>query len=551
MKDRLNPSADIKANVERRTSNAERRMVFRGLRSRFGDERRKGFRAVGKLFDVRRSAFDVRRFLFLAIVLSFASVASARGPTVVIGCKVFPESAILQQIAAQTLKSAGINAVADRPLGGTTPNWAALQSGDIDVYPEYTGTIAEQIFNNPGRMTPDQIRAELGKSGIGMTGSIGFSDSYAIGMTGARASALGIKSISDLTRHPELKFAFSSEFLTRGDCWVGLRPAYGLPQTDVRGMLHALAYQAMLARNADATDLYSTDAEIAANHLTILADDRHFFPDYDAVYLYRLDLRERVPGAIAALEKLQGRINVGAMQAMNQRAVIDAVSPEAVAAQFLKPSAVDSTRGPWNPHVLLQYTLEHLLLVVTSLLMAAALGIPLGVIAAELPRVGQVVTAVVAGIYTIPSLALLVFMIPLLGVGRLPAIAALFLYSLLPIVRGTLTGLEGISPSLRESAEVLGLSRPARFWRVGLPLALPAILAGLKTAAVLDVGTATLGGFIGAGGYGEPIFNGINFGYNKSVILSGAVPAAVMALLAQWGFDLLERFVVPRGIRPR
>ena len=400
-------------------------------------------------------------------------------------------------------------------------------------------------------MAVARIRDELAKSGIGMTGSIGFSDTYAIGMTAARASSLGVKSISDLARHPDLKFAFSSEFMTRGDCWPGLRPAYNLPQTDARGMLHALAYQAMLAGTVDATDLYSTDAEIAANRLTILDDDRHFFPDYDAVYLYRLDLLRRAPAAVAALETLRGRIDVQAMRSMNARAVIDAVSPSAVAAQFLKPSAVDDTAGPWSPQVLLRSTAEHLLLVVISLSMATALGIPLGIVAAERPTIGHGVTAVVAGIYTIPSLALLVFMIPLLGVGRVPAIAALFLYSLLPIVRGTITGLQGIPPSLRESAEVLGLSTRARLWRIGLPLALPAILAGLKTAAVLDVGTATLGGLIGAGGYGEPIVNGIDFGYNKSMILSGAVPAAVMALLAQWTFDVLERIVVPRGIRPR
>jgi osmoprotectant transport system permease protein len=155
---------------------------------------------------------------------------------------------------------------------------------------------------------------------------------------------------------------------------------------------------------------------------------------------------------------------------------------------------------------------------------------------------------VVAVIFTIPSLALLVFMIPLLGIGTLPAIIALFLYGLLPIVRNTHSGLSGIAPGLRESAIVLGLSPSARLLKIELPLAAPTILAGIKTAAVINVGTATIGALIGAGGYGQPILTGIRLADNRLILL-GAIPAAILALMVQGGFGLLERWVVPRGLR--
>ena len=134
--------------------------------------------------------------------------------------------------------------------------------------------------------------------------------------------------------------------------------------------------------------------------------------------------------------------------------------------------------------------------------------------------------------------------------GYPQAVVALFLYSLLPIVRNTYVGLRGIPPQLLESAIALGLPGWVRLWRIELPLASRMILAGVKTAAVINVGFATLGGFIGAGGYGEPIFTGIRLN-NYGVILQGAVPAAVLALLVQAVFELVDRILVPKGLRIR
>jgi osmoprotectant transport system permease protein len=159
-----------------------------------------------------------------------------------------------------------------------------------------------------------------------------------------------------------------------------------------------------------------------------------------------------------------------------------------------------------------------------------------------------VILGVVGIIQTLPSMAVLVLLLPLLGIGWKPAMVALFLYSLLPIVRGTLTGLREIPGHLQESALVLGLPPQARLWRIELPLASRSILSGIKTAAVINVGTATIGALVGAGGYGDPILTGIRLS-DFSLVLQGAVPAAVLALLVQGGFDLLEPLIVPRGLR--
>ena len=183
--------------------------------------------------------------------------------------------------------------------------------------------------------------------------------------------------------------------------------------------------------------------------------------------------------------------------------------------------------------------------------MAAAIvvAIPLGVVAARRPRLGSGILAVAGVIQTIPSLALLVFLIPWLGLGAEPALVALFLYSLLPIIRNTATGLRDIPPSLRESAEALGLPPMARLVQIELPMASRSILAGIKTAAVINVGTATIGALIGAGGFGQPILTGIRRDDLAMILQEGAIPAALLALTVQGAFDLAERFLVPRGLR--
>jgi len=197
---------------------------------------------------------------------------------------------------------------------------------------------------------------------------------------------------------------------------------------------------------------------------------------------------------------------------------------------------------------LLQTSIEHIKLVMLSLGLAVLLAIPLGILASRLKRLGQVLIGLTGILQTVPSLAMFVFMIPVFGIGTWPAVAALFLYSLLPIVRNTHAGLAGIAPELRESAAAMGLPRGVRLRRIELPLATRSILAGIKTAAVINVGTATLAALIGAGGYGQPILTGIRLD-NISLILEGAIPAAILALLAQGVFEGIERWLTPRGLR--
>ena len=482
----------------------------------------------------------------LLVVLALLPMIAWAAP-VRIGSKQFTESVILSELARLNAREAGIDAVHRRELGGTSILWSALQHGDIDAYPEYTGTITHELLKN---VAPDSdiatLRAKLAPLGIGITDSLGFSDTYAIGMLDVRAAQLNITRMSDLALHPELRFGFSNEFMDRTDGWPGIRQRYGLTQTQVRGLDHTLSYRAVASGAVDAIDVYSTDAEIPYYHLRTLIDDRHYFPRYDAVFLYRLELEHSAPDFIASLRKLCGRIDEAAMQRMNAEVKLDGMRDSDVAARFLDLPLQNDGAGFWSR--LLQRTIEHVKLVTLSLGLAVLIAVPLGILAAHWKRAGQLIIGLTGILQTVPSLAMFVFMIPLLGIGTWPAMAALFLYSLLPIVRNTHAGLVGIPIELRESAAALGLPESVRLRRVELPMATRSILAGIKTAAVINVGTATLAALIGAGGYGQPILTGIRLD-NIGLILEGAVPSALLALLVQAMFEGIERWLTPRGLR--
>jgi osmoprotectant transport system permease protein len=374
--------------------------------------------------------------------------------------------------------------------------------------------------------------------------ALGFNNTYALGMPDALAKRLGIHRISDLRQFPDLRFGFSNEFMARADGWPGLKRAYHLPQDHVRGLEHALAYRAIAAGSIAVTDVYSTDANVLYYHLRLLRDDRHYFPDYRAVYLYRADLAKRAPKVVAAINSFAGRISTADMRKMNAAVKLHDKPDTAVAAHFLGVPNASAGAGFWDR--LATRTLQHVYLVGLSLAAAIAIAIPLGIAAVRLPRTGQFILGVVGVAQTIPALALLVFMIPLLGIGGPPAMLALFLYSLLPIVRNTHAGLANIDPALSESGRALGLPPLARLRLIELPLALRPILAGIKTAAVINIGTATLGALIGAGGYGQPILTGIRLD-SIPLILQGAMPAALLALVVQGLFEAAERVLGPRN----
>lgn len=487
----------------------------------------------------------------LVLVATLAPPTGAREPdAVVVGSKNFTESVILGELTRALIESGGDEVRHRSALGGTRLVFNALVSGEIDAYAEYTGTLSHEILASRSPENEAELRSMLAESGVKMSRSLGFRDNYALGMRREQAERLGIERVSDLRDHPDLVIRFGAEFMERADGWPGLRRHYGLSHQDVRGVEHELAYRGLGAGDVDVTDVYTTDAEIAHYDLRVLADDRSYFPAYEAVLLYRAALEADSPQAVDSMKRLEGAIDVNAMIAMNESVKLEGRPEAEVAAEFLRDRlGVDTTaRAESRWRRLARYTLEHVTLVAVSLAAAVLVAVPLGIFAARRPRVGQLVLGAVGIAQTIPALALLVIMIPLLGLGAASAIAALFLYSLLPIVRNTHAGLTGIPGSLRESAEALGLPPAARLRLVEAPLATPSILAGIKTAAVINVGAATLGALIGAGGYGQPILSGIRLD-DTSLILEGAIPAAALALGVQWLFEWSERHVVPRGLR--
>jgi osmoprotectant transport system permease protein len=486
-----------------------------------------------------------------------AEPGEAPAPVVRVGSKSFTESVILGEIVRLLADEAGATAQHTRRLGDTSKLWNGLLAGDLDVYCEYTGTLTQEVLEREQLPTDADLRRALARRGLRMSGSLGFSNNYALGMKEERAAELGVRTISDLRAHPRLRLGLSHPFLERGDGWRGLKRAYGLPQPTPKAMEHSLAYQALDAGTLDVVDLYTTDPQIVRYHLRVLEDDRKFFPAYDAVLLYRADLEGRAPQVLKALLRLQGAISADEMRAMNTRAHFDREPEAKVAADFLagKFGGEFEVSVDTLPQRLLHTTGQHLWLVAVSLALAIASAVPLGVVAARRPWLGQGILALVGVVQTFPALALLSLLIVLLhylrvrpAIGATPAIIALYLYSLLPVVRNTYTGLTDIPLQVRESAEALGLSPWARLRLVELPMASRAILAGVKTAAVINVGFATLGGLIGAGGYGQPIITGLDKN-DTALILEGAIPAVLMALAVQGLFEVAERLLVPRGLR--
>ncbi len=505
-----------------------------------------------------------RLVLILALLAASSSGARAEDPrSLRVGSKRFTESYLLAEMAVALL---GEGASQLQGLGGTAIAYRALEEGSVDLYPEYTGTLSEEILRSAQPLELGTLRASLGSRGLGITAPLGFDNSYALVVPGPVQERLGLKRISDLGRHPELRIALSHEFFGRRDGWPRLVESYGLEGlANVRAMDHGLAYAAIGEGAADLTDGYSTDAQLVRYGLRTLEDDRRVFPVYQAVFLYRLDAARRHPEAFARLLRMEGRLDAATMARLNGQAEQGGQSFERVArahlsAHGLIPASV--VAGPasdsrtseslWTVmrRSVRQYGPRHLLLVVVSLALAVIAGIPLGIAATRSRVLGQLVLGAVGLIQTIPSLALLCFFIPIWGTGLAPSLAALFLYGLLPIVRNTFVGLKQIPAPIQESARALGLPGRVRLWRIYLPLAAPTLIAGVKTAAVIGVGTATLAAFIGAGGFGQPIGVGLNLNDSR-VILSGAIPAAGLALVIQAVFELLERLLVPQGVRPR
>lgn len=465
---------------------------------------------------------------------------------ITIGSKKFTESYVLGEIAKRALAQNGIAAEHRQGMGGTIILWQALRGNQIDAYPEYTGTIAQEILKRTDPLTLEQIANELQKTGIGMTEPLGFNNTYALVMRRDHAAKLGIRTITDLRAHPELRFGLTHEFMDRNDGWPRIAAEYQLRPDHLVGIDHAIGYQALAAGSIDVKDGYSTDAKIDQLDLITLQDDRKIFPRYDAVFLFRAALPEQTT---AALRKLEGTIDEQKMVRLNAEA--ERTSDYSQAADLYFGSGnTTSARGETFLRKLTRWTSRHLELVGISLFLSIIIGVPLGILASRGGLTGQIILGFSGVVQTIPSLALLALLVPLpfFGISVRTAIVALFLYGLLPIVRNTATGLQDLPQSLRDSATALGLEPGARLRKVYLPMASRSILAGIKTSAVINVGTATLAALIGAGGLGEPILSGLNLN-DHATILQGAIPAAILALLVQSSFDRLDRLFIPKGLR--
>ncbi|WP_444763767.1 glycine betaine ABC transporter substrate-binding protein [Roseateles sp.] len=491
--------------------------------------------------------------ILLTLLTAGLAGAAHGAPTLQVGSKRFTESYVIGEIVKQTLMAQGIVAEHRQGLGNTAILAAALQQGQIDLYPEYTGTIVRELLKREStadaQASLTQINAWLKPLGLKAGVPLGFNNSYALAMREADAARLGISTISELAASIDkealaLKTGLSHEFIARADGWPALQRAYGLKLSPGAGLDHGLAYAALAGGQVDLIDVYTTDAQLARQPVRVLRDDRSFFPRYDAVLLMRVAVDDR------PLQRVAGRLPEAEMIRLNAAAELQGRPFADVARGFLQAGAnvapePNGLMARMFAPDLAKLLAQHVALVLASLALAVAVAVPLGIAAHRLPRLAPPLMAVAGLLQTLPSLAVLAVLIALMGrIGFLPALLALFIYALLPIVRNTHAGLQAISAGQTQAALALGLSRRQTLRAIELPQALPTLMAGVKTAAVTNVGTATVAAFVGAGGLGERIVAGLAVN-DSTLMLAGALPAAALAVVVQLAFDVLERWVTP------
>lgn len=491
---------------------------------------------------------------------------------VIVASKPFGESYLLCEMFAQLLEAHGI-AVTRRPgLGATAVAFTALQRNAIDVYPEYTGTgllailhdsLPDSVAHDPRAVYGHVARAFAARYRVQWLPPLGFQNTYAIAVRRVTAEQFHIHTLSDLAREgSHLAAGFTPDFIGRSDGLPGLTRVYGLHLRDVRPLAPAVKYQALAASAVDVVDGYSTDGLLARYKLVTLIDDRHFFPPYEAAAIVGPRLARENPAAVATLALLSGRLSETRMRELNRRVEVNGEDVRRVAAAALaelglvQPHAANAAASARDTHAsfwqylwgrratIAMLTLQHLFLVAVALAAAILVAIPLGLGLERARSIAEPVVRVLGMIETIPSIAMLAFMIPLLGIGTVPALVALWLYALYPIARNSYTGVRDADPAAVEAAEALGATPSQRLLMVRLPLAAPVIMAGVRTAAVITVGAATLAAFIGAGGLGEPIVAGLALADTR-MVLSGALPAAALALIVDGVLALVERALTP------
>ena len=470
--------------------------------------------------------------------------------TIRVGAKHFNEGYILSEMVSLLLEDKGFAVDRKFSLGGTSVCFEALRNGAIDVYPEYTGTISSEILKQNSTLKIQELKQLLHtKYNLEISEPFGFNNTYAILIKPEIAQKYQLKNMSDLRNVPNLKGGLSYEFLKREDGWAKLSTFYQLKQNPV-GLEHGLAYKAILNNEIDFTDAYSTDGEIIQYKLMLLDDNLKFFPSYQAVAFYSQKLPQE---AKKVIQKLQGLLSEKEMQRLNSIALFQKKNFKEIAQTFLIEKNLikkQKTEIDSNWKEIISHSLVHLKLTFLSLFLAILVAIPLGIFLYRFQPLLKPVLYLTGILQTIPSIALLALMIPFLGIGVVPAIVALFIYAILPILRNTIIGLYSVDPQLKKVATAIGLTEYKRLILIELPLAVPMIITGIRTAAVINVGTATLAAFIGAGGLGEFIVTGLALN-NTNLILQGAIPSAILAIMLELGFEVIERLLVSEHLRQK
>ncbi len=487
---------------------------------------------------------------------------------ITVASKPFAESYLLAEMFAQLLEARGFRVDRRLGVGATEIAFGALRTGAIDVYPEYTGTGLLAILNEQPQR---DARAVFGRVAtvfplrfdVHWLPPLGFENTYAIAVRPETAAQYGLRTLTDLSRvAPQLTAGLTPDFIGRPDGLPGLQEEYDLRFARVRSLLQSVKYGALLSRNVDVIDGYSTDGLIARYELVVLTDDRNFFPPYEAAALVNGRFYREFPGAVAVLTELSGRLDQRFVRRLNERVEAGGEPvPQVATAALRELDLVDSplagaAADARSETSLLRYflerrfllaelTLRHLLLVLISLGAAIVIAVPIGLLLERSGATAEPIIRAFGVLQTIPGIALLAFMIPLLGIGVVPALVALFLYSLYPILRNTYSGVRDAAPDAVESARALGMTPRQVLRFVRLPLASPIIMAGIRTAAVIGVGTATLAAFIGAGGLGDPIVSGLALSDTRMILL-GAIPAAALALVIDTALGAIERLITAR-----
>lgn len=517
----------------------------------------------------------MKRLILGGALFALSAAGAQSTEPVVVASKPFGESYLLAEVFAQLLESRGIRVERKPGLGATEIAFGALRSNAIDVYPEYTGTgllaVLKDSLDDAMRADPRRAFAHVARRfdelyGVRWLAPLGFQNGYAIAVRRDLARRLSLRTLTDLARESRnLVAGLTSDFIGRPDGLAGLSTTYGMQFKSVRPLAPAVKYVALAESAVDVIDGYSTDGLLARYDLVTLVDDRAFFPPYEAAALVSSRLVRDRPDAIAALSVLSGRLDEPSMRQFNRRVEVDGESIPTVAASVLASLgltnsvvAADPSSGERNSGFLAfmgerwaetwRLTARHVQLVLTALIAAILIAVPLGLLLERARIGGEWVIAGLGVLQTIPSIALLAFMIPLLGVGVVPALVALWLYALYPIARNTYSGVRSADPEAVEACEAMGATPMQRLLWVRLPLAAPFIVAGVRTAAVITVGAATLAAFIGAGGLGEPIVTGLALADSR-LILSGAIPAAVLAVVFDVALAMVERAIRPAHLR--